>query len=763
MDGLILYLILAFFVVMNLVLGLVVLRADSKSATNRLFAGFILSVLAWLATNAVADASATASLVTIWTKITMASAASISWLLLMFTSVFPTNEKLSRKTIILLTIPYVLVALLSLFTDQVIKSAVSVDNVTQVTFGNLIILYAAFLLVYACSSVWILIRKFKHSTGIARAQIAYFLLGLTLFIVSALTTNLILPVVFQVFYLTPFGSLTTGFLLGFTAYAIVKHGLFNIKVILAQIAVVSLVLVNGIQLFESDSVGNLALRSAGFILVAGFGYLFVRSVVNEVRRREQIEILAQEKTKALAELEQRNKNLATLQQISDIVLNENDTKAMTQKILDELPKQLDSCVGGLLSIAKDGKLTAYAITQNNMAKKVISMIGGSLEKYNFPIKKEYNRIHEALVDKKSIDSDSLTDFISPPIPKAVAASIQTLIGAKHVEVFPLYAGGEPLGVMLFVFNRPGAEVHDKNYAIAKAISDDLSLAVQRAQAFEQLKAANEYLAQLDKMKDEFISMASHELNTPLAAIEGYLSMILDEGMGKIDKQSRTYLNRAYASSKRLAELILDLLNVSRIEQGRLKMKYEQIAIAEMVESVIHELQIKADGKKIYLKMDITKDLPKIWCDPDRIREVIVNLTGNAIKFTDKGGITIKASQPDPKSIRIQVVDTGRGIAKEDQAKLFQKFSQVKREVDEHQGSGLGLYISKNFVELHSGKIWVDSETGKGATFSFELPLIQEPPKEVRGAVLEGPLDSPRIEQGNPLEVPAGIKESVKKT
>ncbi|MEX2012475.1 MAG: HAMP domain-containing sensor histidine kinase, partial [Patescibacteria group bacterium] len=343
--------------------------------------------------------------------------------------------------------------------------------------------------------------------------------------------------------------------------------------------------------------------------------------------------------------------------------------------------------------------------------------------------------------------------------KAVAMSIQKITGAQHVEVFPLYAGGEPLGVMLFVFNRPGAEVHDKNYAIAKAISDDLSLAVQRAQAFEQLKAANEYLAQLDKMKDEFISMASHELNTPLAAIEGYLSMILDEGMGKIDKQSRTYLNRAYASSKRLAELILDLLNVSRIEQGRLKMKYEEVSMAEMTESVIHELQIKADGKKIYLKVAADKDLPKIWCDPDRIREVIVNLTGNAIKFTDKGGITIKISQPDPKNLRVAVTDTGRGIAKTDQPKLFQKFSQVKREVDEHQGSGLGLYISKNFVELHKGKIWVDSDTGKGATFSFEIPLIAKPPKELEGAILEKSVNSPQITTPNKDEVPKIITDS----
>jgi signal transduction histidine kinase len=124
-------------------------------------------------------------------------------------------------------------------------------------------------------------------------------------------------------------------------------------------------------------------------------------------------------------------------------------------------------------------------------------------------------------------------------------------------------------------------------------------------------------------------------------------------------------------------------------------------------------------------------------------------------------VIIKASQPDDKTIRVQVIDTGRGIAKADQSKLFQKFSQVKREVDEHQGTGLGLYISKNFVELHKGKLWVDSEAGKGATFTFELPLIKEPPKEVEGAMLERPIDAPQIEKDKPGEAPAVVTDSVK--
>jgi signal transduction histidine kinase len=359
------------------------------------------------------------------------------------------------------------------------------------------------------------------------------------------------------------------------------------------------------------------------------------------------------------------------------------------------------------------------------------------------------------------ESSNLADFVSPPLPKTMAVMLQKLIGAKYCLALPLYVGKENLGVMLFVFKVPKDQLNSKDLEMAQAIANDTTLAIERSQAFQKLKDANEYLSQLDKMKDEFISVASHELNTPLAAIEGYLSMILDEGMGKIDDKSRMYLGRAYDSSKRLAELILDLLNTSRIEQGRLKMKYSEVNLAELIQSVIHELQIKADGKKIYLKMEAPKVVPVLWCDPDRIREVIVNLTGNAIKFTEKGGVTIKIEQPD-HTLRVSVIDTGRGIDKADQNKLFQKFSQVKREIDEHQGTGLGLYISKSFVDLHKGRLWVESEAGKGAAFIFELPIIDKPPKEVPGAILESTFGSPRIEVGT-KEAPAIIAASSKKS
>jgi signal transduction histidine kinase len=432
---------------------------------------------------------------------------------------------------------------------------------------------------------------------------------------------------------------------------------------------------------------------------------------------------------------------------------------MVQKILNEIPKRLEHSAGALLTLVNEGQLQTYAMSEIESSEKINALVGRKIDQFSYPIKKDYNKLHEALFTKDLVESPRLGDYISPPVPKPVAATIQTLLGIHSVIAMPLFSGDQPLGVLMLAFKVERDHLKDKDMEMIWAVGDDVSLAVQRAESYQKLKDANDYLSQLDKMKDEFISMASHELNTPLAAVEGYLSMILDEHMGTIDDKAREYLARAYASSKRLAELILDLLNVSRIEQGRVKMKFIEANMFDLAESVIHELQIKSDSKKLTLKLEGEKsDKFNTWCDPDRIREVIVNLVGNSIKYTEKGGITIKVEE-DSGKIAVKVVDTGRGIAQEDMNKLFQKFSQVKREIDEHQGTGLGLYISKNFVELHKGRIWVESTVGKGSTFAFEIPVLKEAPKEVQGAILEN-VGAPKIEAGN-KEAPAIVAESSK--
>ncbi|MCR4277517.1 MAG: ATP-binding protein [Candidatus Berkelbacteria bacterium] len=739
--------------VVNIALGFVVLKSNKEALLNRLFFIFTIILALWSIANFLFQTLSPSLLIfqSTYSTGSLALVGALPWI------IFFTKKSLRFAYVVIILTLGTLLFCLPFIDGLIIERITPAGSGYTFDSGPLFSLYGAVLLVLLAYLLLSLTLAYRKSSGVDRTQFGYTLFGISFFALVSFSFGVVLPL-FGIKSVVAYDAQSSLIWVGFTAYAITQHKLFNIKVIATQAFIVLLLMLILFRAISSNSTLDVIFESVVFIFTAVVSYFLVRSVQGEVERREEVEKLAGEKTEALTELSERNKNLAALQRISDIVLNESEMKIMAQKILDEIPKQLESCAGALLSIVKDSQLMAYAVSKHQASAKILSLAGGDLEKHIHPVKKDYNLTHAVLVDKEPHDSDSLSDFISPPISKAVALTIQKLIGARHIEAFPLYAGGEPFGVMMFVFTESKDRVHEQNHSIAKAISDDMSLAIQRAQAYTKLKEANAYLADLDKLKDEFISMASHELNTPLAAIEGYLSMVLDEGLGKVDPKAKEYLNRAYDSSKRLAELILDLLNVSRIEQGRLKMKFTKTNFASLVDSVIKELQLKADTKKLYLKLETSKtELPETYCDPDRIREVFVNLIGNSIKFTDKGGITIKLSKPDDH-IRAEVVDTGRGIAAEDQPKLFQKFSQVKREIDEHQGTGLGLYISKNFVELHKGRIGVTSEQGKGATFFFEIPIMKSAPKEVSGAILEKPINAAQIETG-PKGVPTIVKES----
>ncbi|QQG49881.1 MAG: GAF domain-containing protein [Candidatus Berkelbacteria bacterium] len=729
----------------GITITIAVIAQDRKKNSNLVFATLVTTILGWITFAFLSDYFRQESLSLLFNRLVFVSLAFLGPILLHFSFIFPHSHKHNGLTTKLAYFLGALLAAISLFSNLVVSGVTFKEFGSELITGQGYYLLLTFLFVVFVASIYHFLIKYKEAQGQEKSQLQIFFLGITAVVaVNLIVYYVVRPIVGSDRYYKVGNYSSILFVLG-TAYSIVAHRLFDIRAVVTAVVALGLNIVLLTQIFLSRSAGELLLKSLVTVLVAIGSYSLVRNVSREIARRKEIEQLAAEKTETLKELEQRNKNLAALQKVSKMVLNQNEMRPMLQAILDEIPKQFDNCNGALLNLVKGGHLAAYAISSNEFTKKIYSLVGSDLDRYSYPIKKDFNMLHNALIEHQLKESTRLSDFISPPIGKPVAATIQTLTGLKYVLAVPLFAGKEPLGVMLFAYRVPKEQLEERDVDMATAIADETSLAIQRAYAFEQLKSANEYLADLDKLKDEFISMASHELNTPLAAVEGYLSMILDEHMGKVDKKASVYLHRAYDSSKRLAELILDLLNVSRIEQGRVKMKFAKTNLYDLAESVLHELQVKVDAKKLTIKLEADKKaVPETWCDPDRIREVIVNLVGNSIKYTEKGGIVMKIGA-DAGKLRFDVIDTGRGISADGQKKLFQKFSQVKREIDEQKGTGLGLYISKNFVELHKGRIWVESEEGKGSDFIFELPVLTEPPEKIDGAILEGPLSAPRVE------------------
>lgn len=231
--------------------------------------------------------------------------------------------------------------------------------------------------------------------------------------------------------------------------------------------------------------------------------------------------------------------------------------------------------------------------------------------------------------------------------------------------------------------------------------------------------------EIEKMKDEFVSVASHELRTPMGAIKAFVSMILAGDYGKVNKNLEEPLIDIKSSIDRLVNLVNDLLNVARIEAGRMKFTLVTEDVAKTLQSVVSDLRPLAKEKGLKLEIIETKDV-RAQYDNDKVKQVLTNLIGNSLKFTQSGAITLHLASNEHFA-KISVSDTGTGIAKEDQEKLFGKFQQVNIQGDRPQGTGLGLYISREIIRKLGGDLWIaHSEVGKGTTFTFTLPLEQSP-------------------------------------
>ena len=231
------------------------------------------------------------------------------------------------------------------------------------------------------------------------------------------------------------------------------------------------------------------------------------------------------------------------------------------------------------------------------------------------------------------------------------------------------------------------------------------------------------LARIDEMKTEFISIVSHEFRTPLTSIKGYVDLILEGDTGEINETQREFLGIAHDETNRLAVLVNDLLDVSRIEAGRIKLEMEPLAIGEMINAAIISLQPQATEKAVEVTAHLSEMSLHIKGDRDRINRIILNLLSNAIKYNKQGGkIDIVVSR-DKSMVQVDVADTGVGISEADIPMLFAKFYKAGATAAVSAGgTGLGLFIAKSLVELHGGRIWVKSEEGKGSTFSFTLPV-----------------------------------------
>jgi signal transduction histidine kinase len=340
---------------------------------------------------------------------------------------------------------------------------------------------------------------------------------------------------------------------------------------------------------------------------------------------------------------------------------------------------------------------------------------------------EYLKQQSILPGRGTIAARTALEGRTVHIPDVLADPEYTFLEAQRRGGYrtalgvPLLREGVAVGVM--VLTRPTVRPFEANHiALVTTFADQAVIAIENVRLFDEIQDKSRQLEVASQHKSQFLANMSHELRTPLNAILGYTELMADGIYGQLPEKTMSVLKRLESNGRHLLGLINDVLDLSKIEAGQLVLDLSDYSFEDIAQTVRSTLEPLAADKKLAFKVEVAAKMPPGHGDGRRLTQVVINLVGNAIKFTDAGEVVIKAAATDG-SFHLSVRDTGPGISAADQAKLFQEFQQADNAITRKKGgTGLGLAISKRIVEMHGGKIWVESQVGQGSTFSFTVPV-----------------------------------------
>jgi len=698
------------------VIGLFVLVRNNKLVVNRLFFGFTTAIATWITFNYLSNSPSIHGEALLWlNKLTLFAPGAAIVFLMMFAGTFVKSKFYSRHDNYIV-FPFLLIYILTL-SPWTIEKVVRQGQVVAVHFGFLGPIYFSTLLLNVVFVFLMLFYGIKHNRGIDKTRIKIITWSTAGAILINLVTNAAIPYFQGSFILTNLGPLSMSLVVAGLFYGITKHRLFDIRLVVARsvgyiLSVFALGMLYGGVAFtiigdffnnsSNISNGERAVFAAAAVLLA-ITFQPLKAFFDRITTR----LFYRDAYETEAYINRLNHILVSTIEIK--VLLEQVTKHI------ETTLKIDYCE---FLINGPNNTIQFFTSVKHPDQHAISIVRKIAE---------HNKESKVLV----------VDYL-----EGDERAMQTKLQANNIALIGRIGSedhDEQIGYLLLGPKKSGNSYTKQDMAVLEATVNELFIAIQNALRFEEierfnetlqqkvedatrkLRRTNEKLRQLDETKDDFISMASHQLRTPLTSVKGYVSMVLDGDAGSLTPLQKKLLNQSFISAQRMVYLISDLLNVSRLRTGKFVIEPIQCDLAKMIQEEVKQLVETAKGRGLELVYHKPEHFPVLLLDETKMRQVIMNFIDNAIYYTQAGGtITVNLSET-PQSIEFTVVDNGIGVPKVEQHHLFSKFFRAHNAKRARpDGTGLGLFMAKKVIVAQGGAIIFKSQEGKGSTFGFSF-------------------------------------------
>jgi len=715
-----LYLLVDIVIAFSLLLLAVVSlsKGGYKYAVNRLFTAFSFFVAIWIIANYIGNNTAAPTDIALYANYAVFSSSfAVVILLMQFVIKLANAHKL--EVVINKLLPFFWVVCALSATPLVVAGIAEQGDVYAVAFGPGIGLYGLTLFLMIGATIYGLVHGLNHNKGSRKRQIKTITLGLAISLPMVLLLSFIIPSVTGSFSVTEFGITPVIVLVASIYYGVVRYQLFDIKqaavrtsayiLSLLTLSVVYYLLAYLVSVIlfriEGNSFVNISPVNIILALVLAFIFQPVKHFFDKITN-----FIFYRKVYNKEEFFARfSRKLSTI----------TDLRTLLDYTSTEISKTLNASYGAFLVYRPEDRV-AFVSTSNKQKALPVS------------------------------DRDALDEYVQTYGNTVIITENLTEVGKEHIRrlltshkievILPIVQGKVVMGY-LYLGESLGSRYTNRDTKTLTTIVDELMIAVQNALTVEQIKELNAHLEQrvdaatkelrrsnaqlqkLDEAKDDFISMASHQLRTPLTSIKGYLSMMLEGDIGKVSPEQSKVLNEAFMSSERMVRLISDFLNVSRLQTGKFIIEKHSVDLALLVQREIDSLTPNAMARGLKFEYKKPKDIPMFELDENKIEQVVMNFADNALYYSkDNGKITITLKKVG-KSVEFVVKDNGIGVPEAEQVHLFNKFFRATNARRARpDGTGVGLFLAKKVIDDHDGQIIFESKEGKGSSFGFRLPL-----------------------------------------